>query len=287
MCDPITASIALAAAGSVAQAAGVRKAQKAQAGAQEAERIRQKRYQSEADARASENLAATNKDATDKGMDKSKAEREAASAKAVSEVQAPLAPSGENLAGDQTANAVIDAETAKQASKGLGFALQQGSAKANLASLNDVMFQNAISNARANQDIGRIANFARGSADVLPIELEAAARRGQGLRTLGSLLSAGGQVVGMGAGAGWWDKAADGAAGAANAANTANTITTTTAAKPLTLDALSPSLNPMLRISDPSLELMKLRYGHLLKSVTPTTGSSALSSNTLLSPLGK
>jgi hypothetical protein len=45
----------------------------------------------------------------------------------------------------------------------------------------------------------------RGSSNVLPIELEAASRRGDNLKTLGTVLSTAGSVVGMGAGAGWWD----------------------------------------------------------------------------------
>lgn len=204
MCPPIVA-LALTAAGTAATAAGVRKAQKAQDGAREAERIRQKAFQGEADARATENLNNTGKGATDSGMAKAEADRKAASDAAVAEVRAPVEAAGENLAGDSSVAKLVANENASQAARGLGFALQQGAAKAKLASLGDVGFENAIMNARTNQDIARVANFAKGSADVLPVELEAAARKGQGLRTVGSLLSAGGTIAGLGAGAGWWD----------------------------------------------------------------------------------
>jgi hypothetical protein len=203
MCTPLIA-LALTAAGTAASAAGARKAQKAQAGAREAERTRQKGFQSEADARAAENLASTNKGATDSGMKKAEDERKAASDAAVAEVRAPVEATGANLAGDGSAAKLVAGETATQAAKGLGYAIQQGAAKAKLAGFNDVGFENALMNARTNQDIARIANFAKGSSDVLPVELEAAAQKGQGLRTLGSVLSTAGTVAGIGVGSGWF-----------------------------------------------------------------------------------
>lgn len=212
MCTPVIAALALTAAGSAATAAGVRRAQKAQAGAREAERIRQKSYQSEAEAAAAENLGKTGKDATEAGMAEAEQKRKTEAEAAVAEVRAPVEATGENLAGSNEAARLVAAENAAAAGRGLGFALQQGGAKAKLASFGDVNFANAIANARTNQDIARIANFAKGSADVLPVELEAAAQRGQGLRTLGNLLSTAGMVTGMGAGAGWWNSAPTNAA---------------------------------------------------------------------------
>jgi hypothetical protein len=203
MCTPLIA-LALTAAGTAASAAGARKAQKAQAGAREAERWRQKGFQDEADARASENFGKTGKDATDAGMAKAESDRKSAADAAVADVRAPIEATGANLAGDSSAAKVINTENASQAARSLGYALQQGAAKAKLSSFNDVGFENAINNARTNQDIARIANFAKGSADVLPVELEAAAQKGQGLRTLGSILSTAGTVAGVGVGSGWW-----------------------------------------------------------------------------------
>lgn len=203
MCTPLIA-LALTAAGTAASAAGVRKAQKAQDGAREAERTRQKGFQSEADARAAENQASTGKGATDSGMKKAEEERKAASDAAVAEVKAPVEATGANLAGDGSAAKLVAGETATQAAKGLGYAIQQGAAKAKLSGFNDVGFENALLNARTNQDIARIANFAKGSSDVLPVELEAAARKGEGLRTLGSVLSTAGTISGIGVGSGWF-----------------------------------------------------------------------------------
>ena len=221
MCTPLIA-LALTAAGTAASAAGARKAQKAQAGAREAERWRQKGFQDEADARAADNFSKTGKDATDTGMVKAEADRKAASDAAVAEVRAPVEATGANLAGDSSGAKLVASENASQAARGLGYAIQQGAAKAKLASFGDVGFENAIMNARTNQDLARIANFAKGSADVLPVELEAAAQKGQGLRTLGSILSTAGTVAGVGVGSGWWG-AGNPATGIASGFNSSGT----------------------------------------------------------------
>lgn len=210
MCDPITASIALTAAGSVAQAAGQRRAQKAMDGAREAERIRQKGYQSQSDAALGESLANADKGTQDAQKGKAEGDRNAAYAEAVAATRAPVEATGDNLAGDTAGNTVVNTEMARQGAANLGFAGQQGGAKANLLSFNDVQLGNALYNARQLQEQARIGDAMRGSAGVLDLEMAAASRRGQGLQTLGSLLSAGGTIAGIGAGAGWFDKATTG-----------------------------------------------------------------------------
>jgi len=212
MCNPVIFALALTAAGSAAQAAGARKAAKAMAGARTAESIRQKGFQDQANAVVDDSLNKSGKDATDKGMADAAAQRAAASDAAVADVRAPREATGTNLAGDQTANAVMASEGDVAAAKNLGYATQQGRAKANLLSFNDVTFNNAINNVKAGQKLNTVGNFMRGSSNVLPIELEAASQKGEGLKTLGTMLSTAGSVVGMGAGAGWWDAAPEVAA---------------------------------------------------------------------------
>jgi hypothetical protein len=204
MCNPVAIGLALTAAGTAAQAQGQRRAQKAMTGAREAERIRQKGYQSESDAILAKSMDNADKTNQDQQEAKALSERQVAAEKATSEVRAPVEATGENLAGDQTANAVINTEQANQAAKSLGYAGQQGGAKAKLLSFNDLNFNNAIANARAAQDHSRIAGFAKGSSDVLPVELEYASHKGDGLKTLGSALQIAGTIAGIGAGAGWW-----------------------------------------------------------------------------------
>jgi hypothetical protein len=176
-------------------------------GARTAESIRQKGFQGEADAVVNESLNKSGREATDAGMKTAAAERAAAADAAVSEVRAPVEAVGANLAGDTSVNQVMATENDLARNKNLGYATQQGRAKADLLSFNDITFQNAINNIRAGQQLNTVGNFMRGSSNVLPIELEAASRKGDNLKTLGTALSTAGTVVGMGAGAGWWDKA--------------------------------------------------------------------------------
>jgi len=206
MCTPVAFALALTAAGSAAQAAGARRAAKAMEGQRVAESIRQKGFQDEAAAVSDDSLGKSGRDATETGMSEAAAARAAASDAAVAEVRAPIEATGANLAGDQTANKLMATEGDAAAAKNLGYATQQGRAKANMLSFNDVTFQNAINNIRAGQKLNTTGNFMRGSAGVLPVELEYASKKGDSLKTLGSVLSTAGSIVGMGAGAGWWDK---------------------------------------------------------------------------------
>lgn len=255
MCTPVAFALALTAAGSAAQAAGARRAAKAMAGARTAESIRQKGFQDEANAVVDDSLNKSGKDATDKGMADAAAQRAAASDAAVADVRSPIEATGANLAGDQTANKIMATEGDVAAAKNLGYATQQGRAKANLLSFNDVTFQNAINNIRAGQKLNTTGNFMRGSAGVLPIELEAASQKGEGLKTFGNLLSTAGSVVGMGAGAGWWDKAPPELG--ASIVGEAGKITAPIAAEP----------GKMLNLTGADPSLLRLTPGNIL----PTT----------------
>jgi hypothetical protein len=177
------------------------------AGARTAESIRQKGFQDQATQVNDQSLSKSGRASTDADMQAAKDARAADAAAATDEVRKPIEATGENLAGDQSGNQVMLTEGDLQAARNLGFANQQGAAKADMLSFNDVTFQNAINNMRSGQQLNTLSNFMRGSSNVLPIELEAASRRGDSLKTLGTALSTAGSIVGMGAGAGWWDKA--------------------------------------------------------------------------------
>lgn len=207
------------AAGTAAQAAGAAKAKKAMNGAREAERIRQKGYQDEASAVFDKSKANADKGSQDSQQAASEAARQEAYAKNVEDAKAPALAIGDNLAGDNSASAVINDEAARQSSRATAFAAQQGNAKAALQSFGDLQFNNSIYNNRAGNQLGTLGNFMRGSANVLPYEMEAASHKGDGLNALGSILQLGGTVAGVGAGAGWWGggEAAAGAAPGYNA----------------------------------------------------------------------
>jgi hypothetical protein len=204
MCDPITASIALTVAGTAAQSAGQNRARKAMEGAQEAERIRQRGFQQQSEAVQQASEARGSKANQDKEQAAAEASRQADYAAATSAAQAPVIAAGENIAGDQAANAIIANEAANASRNALAFAGQQGNAKAALQGFSDLQLGNALANARAMEQQRTLGNFMQGSSGVLGLEMEAAARKGDNLKTLGTLLNAGGMITGMGAGAGWF-----------------------------------------------------------------------------------
>ena len=221
MCDAVTASIVATVAGSAAQAAGQAKARKAMEGAQIAERVRQKGYNDQSQAAFSESLGNADPQAQANAQGKAEGERKAAYDTATAEARAPLEATGKNLAGNQDANRVMSSESAARSAQALGYAGQQGAAKAALQGFGDTQLGNALYNARQMQKQGTIGNFMQGSAAVLPYEVDAASHKGDSLKSLGDLLSMGGAIAGLGAGAGWWG----GADKAAQAAGTLGTAT--------------------------------------------------------------
>lgn len=94
---------------------------------------------------------------------------------------------------------------------------QQAQGSAALGGLNDAFHTAAITTAPNAADIGIDANFGQGDANLLPIELAAASRKGSGLRSIGSLFSGLGAAASAGAGA-----AALGGAAAAGGSALAN-----------------------------------------------------------------
>jgi hypothetical protein len=233
MCDPITASIALTVAGTAAQAAGQNRARKAMQGAQSAERIRQKGLQDQSEAVLKASEARGSKASQDNEQAAAEASRKADYAAATEAAQAPVVATGDNIAGDQTANSIIQNEQAAKSAQSLGYAGQQGNAKAALQGFSDLQLGNALANARANEQQRVLGNFMRGSSDVLGLEMQAAAQKGESLKTLGTLLNAGGMIAGMGAGAGWFG-------GTPSQAANIGTVATQTLKPGLTLNNVVP-----------------------------------------------
>jgi len=213
MCYPVTASIVATVAGSAAQAAGQARSRRAMEGAQQAELTRQKAFQGQSDAAFSESLSHADPQAQEGAKAKAEGERNAAYEKANAQARAPLEATGKNLAGNESANRVLNTESAARTAQAQGYAGQQGAAKAALRGFNDNQLGNALYNARQMQNQGTIGNFMQGSAAVLPYEVSAASHKGDSLKSIGDLLSAAGAIGGIGAGAGWWG-GADAAAGA-------------------------------------------------------------------------
>jgi hypothetical protein len=205
MCNPVVISLAMTAAGSAAQAAGQAKARKAMQDAREAERIRQAGLTGQSNELISESLAHADRTTSDKGQAAAEAKRNADYAAAAASTPSATAPKTEITAGDTNANKVIDSESAARSAAALGLATQQGGAKAALQGFSDKNLSDILYNNRMLQRQNTIGNFMQGSAGVLPYEIDAASRKGNGLKSLGDILNIGGAAVGMGAGSGWFN----------------------------------------------------------------------------------
>jgi hypothetical protein len=179
-----------------------------------AERLRQQGFQKEADSLFAESLSRQGADAQKDGISAAEAARIAASTDAQSEAPVVNVPTQ-----GETPTVVAD-ETAARVGAGNIQAAMDARNRAALAAFGDVQLGNALLNTRYGQEQGRIGRNMQGSASVLGLEMDAASRRGDSLKGIGSLLNAGGQLAGMGAGMGWGAPAA-----AAPAATTANSIT--------------------------------------------------------------
>ncbi len=243
MCLPALAiaSLALTAAGTAASAAGARRARKAMDGAREAERIRQKGFQDQSNSLFAESLGQQGADTQKDKIAQAEADRAATTTAAQS--AAPVV----NVPTQGDTPTVVADETSTRVGIGNAQAAQDAYNRAALASFGDVQLGNALMNARYGQQQGQIGNFMKGSADVLGLEMEAASRRGDKLKGIGSGLTALGSVAGMGAGMGWGAPAA-----APAAATTANSITQS-AVLPSTSAGASFGANPdWFRLSNPN-----------------------------------
>lgn len=185
MCDPLTiAGAALSVGSTVANAAGARKAAKARDSALAAERIRQGGLDREAQA-----LNATSQDrytdADAKTADKAKTLGDYFT------TEAPVSE-GANVGAASVmptaTNDIVTREVAKRSGEAKAFTDQQGNALASMRAFGDVLGDTGRLQARDASQIGQIGGFKRGSADVLPLELDAAAQKGAGMRLLSDIL---------------------------------------------------------------------------------------------------
>lgn len=203
MCDPVTlTAVALTAAGTAANAQGQGEARHAAKGAVTTEIgrqnvIRDKSYASEGDTLAG--MARPVQDQLQGNAERSRAANYTAPIGAAPFVS-PFAGSNPAIAGEFARTGGI------QQSKSLGEAL----AKAKLDSYGDANLATNLRTQHNSQDIAFNSNQARESNAVLPLELEAAKRKGQGMRSLGDALTAAGAIAGM-SGAGLFGSGAAGA----------------------------------------------------------------------------
>ena len=200
MCDPVSlaiTSLVATGAGTAMQAAGAKKSRQAMDAAANAERQRQQAYQREADALFAESLSKQGAQQQISNISNAEASRVATTQGAQQAAPVVSVPTQ-----GATPTVVAD-ETSARVGAGNTQAAQDAATRAALGSFGDVQLGNALLNTRYGQQQGQIGRNMQGSASVLGLEMDAASRRGDSLKGLGSLLNAGGQIAGLGAGMGW------------------------------------------------------------------------------------
>ena len=191
MCDPMTLTgLALSAGSTVMNTIAANKAANAREDVLAAERIRQGQLDQEA--------AALNTQSQDRYQNADG--QQEAKARDLSEFF-----TGPNTAGaaNDAAAAVMPSDTSdvtvremeKQTGAARQFTNQQANRLATLRSFGDMLGDNARFQARDASMIGQIGGFKRGSADMTPLELDAASQKGAGLRLFGDLLGGAGSIA--------------------------------------------------------------------------------------------
>lgn len=189
MCNPIAAAIVLTAAGTGAQYLGQQRAEQAQENT--LRRFDKNQGQIEGEARAVaertrklyENGTPSIADAASKRI---AAYRESD--------QRNITPNSNEVAIGTGNQRVLGAVQAARA-KGSSAARSEGERRANVNSLGDFLTNAALTGQRNSQDLSVFGNMAAGNRAILPLQLNAAAGKGNNLRTLGQLLSAAGAIA--------------------------------------------------------------------------------------------
>lgn len=194
MCDPLTiAGAALAVGGAAANSIASSQVESATNRALVAERARQQQLRSEAAA-----LQESSRKQYD-GFDQSQAQRAQELGSYLQQnLQQPQAAPATAEAPATSSNITTQEET-RQREKAGTYSAGQATALGNLRSFGDILGTFSRQQARDAGAIGQIGGFMQGSSGVLPLELDAAAQAGNGMKTLGALASGAGKLS-LGAG---------------------------------------------------------------------------------------
>ena len=178
----------LALGGTGLQMAGARKSQKEADKAYSAEMERQKKYRAQAQAAFETNAAGASRgeaDAAQKlGAERFKQGYDATEAIPLTTASA-VAPLQKSATTTNT-----NREQRRQE--------RTDTQRSNLMGFSEWELQRAIENLLAQQQMNLAQNYAGGSQNILPLELDAASRAGQSLQGMGSLLSTAGMMAGLG-----------------------------------------------------------------------------------------
>lgn len=194
MCDPLAlAGAAMTVGSSVMGGMAASKADAARADVMRNERARQDALDREADdinVRSQDryqDFGAKQEERAQKLGDYFKEQSIANSAAGAQEAEAAVAP-------PSSSNITVQ-EIAKQSAEARDFTDRQGAALGNLRAFGDHLGEISRGQARDAGYIGQVGGFKKGSAAVMPMELEVANSAGAGLKKFGDILGLGGQFA--------------------------------------------------------------------------------------------
>ncbi len=184
--------LALSAAGAIAQNAGANQARKAQQGVYAAEVARQRGYQDAANAALNRETDNFRPETVANDLAATDATRGAAFQGAVGQPVGyqPIAPTAS--APDSIAQVFSEAGTRAKANNEA-----EANRAARAGSIGDWLGERGRSMLRTGQEVGQQNSFMRGSSNVLPVELDAAQRKGQTLRSIGGTLGGIGNLAAL------------------------------------------------------------------------------------------
>lgn len=188
MCDPLTiASIALTAGSIVANQVAQGEQVRARDDVLAAERVRQKRFDMQAQ---------TINDGTRDsfvGFEPQQAERAATIGDELASRVADPNSAAASIMPSSSSN-VVNQETAKQVGDAQAYVDQQTGAMAEIRSLGDLLGEKARGQSRDASAVAQINSFKQGSQGLVPLELDEAAKAGDGWKLFADILGGAGSI---------------------------------------------------------------------------------------------
>jgi len=189
MCDPLTIAGAVASVGStIANNNAANQAASARNATLAAERVRQGELDTQA-----QTLNTRSQDRFQDAGAKTEAKKQALGDYFAAPQTAGVANEAMGL--PEVSNNIVTREMAKQSDAAQGFVGQQGQSLAAMRAFGDFLGDTSRMQGRDASEVGQIGGFKRGSANIMPLELDAAAQQGAGARFLGDILGGIGGVA--------------------------------------------------------------------------------------------
>jgi hypothetical protein len=203
MCDPVTltiTSVALIGAGTAMQMQGAKRAEKAMNNTHLAELSRQKGYRDESFGLFDKSLQYNQGDSQQEREAKNSQDLNTKFQDAADSVFAGASPFGNDpMQSVQDAPRAIGEVYKKSMNEARGSVQNMLTARAALGGFTKMLGDTSLQNQQITNSQTPLGGYMRGSASILPMELQVASKAGDKHKAIGSLLSALGTVAGMGA----------------------------------------------------------------------------------------